>query len=131
VAPVRLSKVVVIVIGSALIWLFGNPFVQRWHIQRVVQSLIVEFPAGTTHSDAQKTVGARYPKHTDYTSAECEKWSHMTSPAYISKGGPCIFGLVDVIRKLYLMEAGVEFRLIFGVDDRLVQLDTYPVYTFL
>ena len=55
----------------------------------------------------------------------------MTPPAYISKGGPCIFGLVDVIRKLYLMEAGVEFRLIFGVDDRLVQLDTYPVYTFL
>ena len=29
------------------------------------------------------------------------------------------------------MDAGVEFKLIFGPDNRLVQLDSESVYTFL
>jgi hypothetical protein len=105
--------------------------VQRWELRRMMQSLSVKFPIGIEFSQAQAAIERDYPRHTSYTAAECEKWSHQTTPAYKPRGGPCIFGLVNLDSQAYLMDAGVEFKLIFGPDDRLAQLDSGPVYTFL
>ena len=116
---------------AGVIWFVGGNCLQRWLIRRVTHSLMLEFPVGTEFSAAKGAVEATYPRsNTMFTPAECEKWSHETFPTYTSKGGPCIFGLVEVSGP-YVMEAGVQFKLIFGPDNRLMQLYADPEFTFL
>jgi hypothetical protein len=132
---VRLFKgvflILVAIVGSAVVWGLGGMGVQRWELRHMMHSLTVKFPVGIELSRAQAAVDRDYPQHTSYSAADCEKWSHQTTPAYKSRGGPCIFGLVNLDSRAYLMDAGVEFKLIFGPDNRLAQLDSEPVYTFL
>jgi hypothetical protein len=131
-SPLALVLMVIAAIGLAGgIWIVGGNYLQWWQIQRVIHSLTLKFPVGTEFSAAKSTVEAAYPRRsTTYTPADCEKWSHYTVPAYTSEDGPCIFGMVDVSGP-YVMEAGVQFKLIFGSDNRLRRLYTDPVYTFL
>ena len=105
--------------------------VQRREVQRVTLVLTTTFPIGMSVSEAEKLLIALYPGHTtSYTSAECEKWSHHTGPAYTSRGGPCIFGSAEVSGPR-IIDAAVTFKLIFGPDERLTQLTTDTEYTFL
>ena len=131
----RLFKVafliLVAVVGSAVAWGVGSVEIQRIQLRRMMHSLNIKFPIGIELSQAQAVVDRDYPQHTNYSPADCEKWSHRTTPAYSSRGGPCIFGLINLDSRGYLIDAGVEFKLVFGPDDRLVQLDCEPVYTFL
>jgi hypothetical protein len=126
-----LFSILVVIVGSAVVWAVGSVEIQRWQVRRTVHSLIIKFPIGIELSQAQASVNRDYPRHTNYSSDDCEKWSHRTTPAYSSRGGPCIFGLVNLESRAHLMEAGVEFKLIFGPDDHLAQLYSDPVYTFL
>jgi hypothetical protein len=113
------------------IWFVAGNAIQRWQIQRVIHSLTLKFPVGTEFSAAKRAVDAAYPRSsTTYTPTECEKSSHYGVPAYNSEDGPCIFGMVDVSGP-YVMEAVVQFKLIFGPDNLLKRLYTDPVYTFL
>jgi hypothetical protein len=117
--------------GTALVWGVGSVAVQRWELRRTVHSLTVKFPIGIELSQAQATIDRDYPRHTNYSPADCEKWSHRTTPAYNWRGGPCIFGLVNLNSRGYLIDARVEFKLIFGPNNRLAQFNSEPVYTFL
>jgi len=132
---VRLFKVVslilIAIVGSSVLWGVGSMELQRWQLRRTMDSLNVKFPIGIELSQAQAAVDREYPQHTNYSTADCEKWSHRTTPRYSSRGGPCIFGLVNLGNRGYLIDAGVEFKPIFGPDDRLAQLDSESVYTFL
>jgi len=82
-------------------------------------------------ADAERIAAARYPEHTTYTAVECEKWSHLTTPRYTYRGGPCLFGIVRVGTTWWGYESAVMFRLIFDPDNQLAQSWTDPVYTFL
>jgi hypothetical protein len=117
--------------GTALVWEVGSVAVQRWELRRTVRSLTVKIPIGIELSQAQATIDRDYPRHANYSPADCEKWSHRTTPAYSWRGGPCIFGLVNLNSRGYLIDAGVEFKLIFGPDNHLAQINSEPVYTFL
>jgi hypothetical protein len=125
-------QIISIIVVSGIIWFVGGRYIQSWQIRRMTQSLTLKFPVGTDFSAAKAAVESAYPGNsTTYTASDCEKWSHMTSPAYIFKGGPCIFGMADANSWLYPVEAEVMFKLIFGRDNRLDRLYSDPVYTFL
>ena len=131
----RQAKIVVIVLVVAFsaipAWIIGGGAIDNWQVRRVTKSLAQRFPVGMTLANAEKIAVSRYPRqHTDFTSIECEKGSHSTVPAYSSQGGPCIFA-IEEIRNIGPVEAAVEFKLIFGSDNRLAKLVTNPVYTFL
>jgi len=89
------------------------------------------FPANVVITEARNTVIADYPRHTEYSTADCEKWSNHTVPDYTFRGGPCIFGIVEVGSTWWGYESAVMFRLIFGSNGRLAELQVQPVYTFL
>jgi hypothetical protein len=97
---VRLFKVgfliLVAIVGSAVVWGIGGIYVQRWQLRRTMHSLTIKFPIGIELSQAQAAVDRDYPQHTNYSPADCEKWSQRTTPAYTSRGGPCIFGLAHL-----------------------------------
>jgi hypothetical protein len=80
-----------IVAGSCVDW-----EVQGIRVHRTFARLATEFPRGISESSAQKIVYASYPEHTRYSVTECERWSHLTTPSYSSRGGPCIFGIVTL-----------------------------------
>lgn len=109
--------------------------VTQWMLQgrdvaRVVKSIALQFPQGISVADAEQIAGARYPEHTTYSAAECERWSHSVPP-YTPRGGPCLFGIIRVATTWWGFESAVMFRLIFDPDSRLVQSWAEPVYTFL
>jgi hypothetical protein len=103
---------------------------QGREITRVVQSIALQFPQGMSAADAEQIAGARYPQHTIYSAAECERWSHSVPP-YTPRGGPCLFGIIRVATTWWGFQSAVMFRLIFDPDSRLVQSWAEPVYTFL
>jgi hypothetical protein len=122
---------ILLLVASPVVAIVVINSVQRREVQRVTQLLTTTFPVGMSISEVQKTLISLYPgRTTTYTSAACEKWSHRTTPAYTSRGGPCIVGSVEVSGPR-IADAAVTFKLIFGLDDHLAQLDTDPVYTFL
>ena len=131
---VRLKNVLVgillLAVGGPIAAFFVVNFIQSLEVKRTVHALRNTFPVGMGFSAAEKSMNVDYPRHTNYSAVECEKWSHLTGPAYTSRGGPCIFGIVEVGGPR-VMDAAVEFKLIFGPDDRLAQLITFPSYTFL
>src|SRR5580658_6595799 len=129
---VRRKNVIVgilfLAVGGPIAAFFVVNFIQSLEVQHAVHALRTTFPLGMGFSAAEKLLIVDYPRHTGYTSADCEKWSHLTQPAYTARGGPCIFGIVEVGGPR-VMDAAIEFKLIFGPDDRLAQLDTVPTYT--
>ena len=127
----RLGLIVVVVIGAAMAASCADWAIQGWRVHRASELLTRQFPPGAAVAEARKLVDAQYPEHTRYSASECEKWSHMTVPGYVSKGGPCLFGIVRVGTTWWGFESAVEFRLIFGPDDHLSELQVLPVYTFL
>ena len=127
-----LLRIASIIVVSGIIWVVGGNYLQKWQIHRITQLLTLKFPVGTDFSVAKTAVESAYPgRNTIVAPADCEEQSHMTSPAYTFKGGPCIFGLVDANSWLYVMEGEVMFKLIFGPDNRLDRLYADPVYTFI
>jgi len=122
---------ILLLVVSPVAAIVGVNSVQRRNVQRATLCLTTAFPLGMSFSEAEKSVMTLYPGHTtSFTSADCEKWSHKTTPAYISQGGPCIFGLVEV-GGLRIIDASLTFKLIFGPDERLSQLSSDLEYTFL
>lgn len=81
---VRLFKgvflILVAIVGSAVVWGLGGMGVQRWELRHMMHSLTVKFPVGIELSRAQAAVDRDYPQHTSYSAADCEKWSHQTTP---------------------------------------------------
>ena len=106
-------------------------YVQAWRVKRVMDVIARDFPIGMGVTQAQQQVSSRYPMHTRDSPLECEKNSRRIFPAYTARGGPCISVLVDVGTTWWGFESAVNFRLIFGGDESLVDLAIHPVYTFL
>ena len=52
-------------------------------------------------------------------------------PDYTFRGGTCIDSIVEVGFTWWGYESAVMFRLIFGSNGRLAELQVQPVYTFL
>jgi hypothetical protein len=125
-----LLGILLLAVGGPVVAFFVVNRIQSLQVQRAAHALRTTFPVGMSFSAAEKSLIVDYPRHTSYTTVDCEKWSRQTVPAYTSRGGPCIFGIVEVGGPR-VMDAAVEFKLIFGPDDRLAQLITYPTYTFL
>jgi len=121
-----LATLFAIVAGSCADW-----EVQGIRVHRTSAKLVTEFPRGISEASAHKIVSTSYPEHSRYSAAECERWSHLTTPGYSWRGGPCVFGIVRLGATWWGFESAVNFRLLFGSDDRLEVLQIDPVYTFL
>lgn len=126
----RIALIVVALIVTGFVASCADWAVQGMRVRRASNQLVTEFPRGIPVADAQKIVVTKYPEHSDYSALECQRWSHSI-PSYPWRGGPCVFGIVRIGATWWGFESAVEFRLIFGPDDRLRDLHVDPVYTFL
>jgi hypothetical protein len=123
---VALAILFAVVAGSWADW-----EIQALRVHRTSAELASEFLHGMPEASAKRIVSTQYPRHTEYSAQDCEKWSHLTQPSYVARGGPCILGIVETGTTWWGFESAVSFILIFGPDDRLAGLQVDPVYTFL
>lgn len=77
VALITTGVLIVIFVGSCADWV-----VQGNRVRRASDLLVVEFPLGMPEIDAQQIAVTKYPEHTRYSAADCEKWSHLTTPRF-------------------------------------------------
>jgi hypothetical protein len=97
--------------------------------QRTIDQLHTEFPKGISFDAAKDLALRHYPRSEDIPASKCD--SEQGVPAWPSRGGPCIFGYTESGSTFWGFEAGIMFRLMFGSDGRLVDLNVLQVNTFL
>jgi hypothetical protein len=114
-------------LGTILDWLWQGHLVRR-----SIAGIYRNYPLGTLLADARTQVRQNYPgRFTETTAAICSKEAATTSPRYSPQGGPCIFGIDETGTTWWGFESAVEFRLLFGSDNRLHDVQALAVYTFL
>lgn len=127
----RITWVLLAVLFTLVASSWADWEMQALRVRHTSTELTTEFPHGMPEISAQRIVSTRYPRYTAYSPQECEKWSHLTTPSYAWRGGPCILGIVETGTTWWGFESAVSFGLLFGSDDRLEGLQVNPVYTFL
>jgi hypothetical protein len=112
--------------GTILDWLWQGHLVRR-----SITAIHKNYPVGMQLANARKRIGQDYSRFNESTTATCSKDAAITTPRYSPQGGPCIFGIEETGSTWWGYESAVEFRLLFGSDDKLRELQAFPVYTFL
>ena len=112
--------------GTIVDWLWQGHLVRR-----SVAAVHSNYPVGMQLADARKRVRHDYSRFNESTAATCTKDAAITTPRYSPQGGPCIFGIEETGSTWWGYESAVEFRLLFDSDDKLRELQAFPVYTFL
>jgi len=113
-------------LGTILDWLWQGHLVRR-----SIAAIHRNYPLGMQLVDARTRVRHDYSRFTERTAATCTKDAGITSPRYFPQGGACIFGIDETGSTWWGYESAVEFRLLFGSDDKLRDVQALPVYTFL
>ena len=115
-----------VTLGSILDWVWQGHLVRR-----SIAAIHKDYPVGMQLVDARTRMRQDYSRFGETTAATCTKDAAFTTPRYTPQGGPCIFGMEETGSTWWGFESAVEFRLLFSSDDKLRELQVFPVYTFL
>jgi hypothetical protein len=122
---------IALVLGLAMAATIFDWLWQGHLVKRAISTVQTNFPLGTPFAQALTQVQGTYPRYTESTADTCSKEAAITTPSYSPQGGPCISGITKTGSTWWGFESAVTFRLMFGPDQNLRQLQVSPVYTFL
>ena len=70
----RIATIIAWVFGALLLASCADWVNQGWQVRHARAQIAKRFPANVDITEARNTVIADYPRHIEYSTADCEKW---------------------------------------------------------